>query len=77
MNKDAEYNKKMLEEKDGQAVKIERCVMRLDDGKILPVIDRCGDEIRVIEYFKYADEGPPSRPLKLWHKADLYINIGA
>lgn len=69
------FNKKLLNKTSETLIKIKGLVMRISDGKILPVIDSQGDEIRVIEYFEYVDKSPPKRPLKMWHKASLYINV--
>ena len=56
----------------GMNCKLKRLVRRLDDGKVLPVVDEQGDEICVEELFDFADGGPSPRPLKLWHPKSRY-----
>jgi hypothetical protein len=53
-----------------------RCfVRRLEDGKVLPAIAECGDEICVVELFEFADGVVSPRPLKLWHPKSRYVTI--
>lgn len=49
-----------------------RYVKRLMDGKVLPVVDECGDYICVEEMFEFEDSGPSPRPLKIWHPMSMY-----
>ena len=50
-----------------------RLVLRLSDGKVLPVVDDHGEEICVEELFPYGDGGPSPRPLRLWHPRSWYV----
>ena len=47
-------------------------VKRISDGKVLRVLDRCGDEICVEEFFPFADG--TDKPLKQWHPASRYVS---
>jgi len=64
-------NKILLCEECG-AKQQQRVVRRLCDGKVLPMVDRAGDEICVEELFDFADGGQTPRPLRLWHAASEY-----
>jgi len=52
----------------------QRLVRRLQDGKVLPVVDETSDEICVEELFDFADGGTP-RPLRLWQAASGYESV--